>query len=52
MAKKNQVTKPSHLFSPFKDQNPCNLLSKTRTNCFKFSPHFSIAYTLVPVTLS
>ena len=37
MAKKNQVTKPSHLFPPFKDQNPCNLLSKSSTN-FQISP--------------
>lgn len=46
MAKKNQVTKPSHLFPPFKDQNPCNLLSKSRTN-FQISPTFFYCLWLV-----
>lgn len=46
MAKKNQVTKPSFVPSPFKDQESCNLLSKSRTN-FQISPTFFYCLWLV-----
>lgn len=44
MAKRNQVTKPSHLFPPFKDQDPCNFLSKGLEQTVSNFPHIFLLF--------